>query len=91
MVEVFLNRYRHNKAPALYNIQLINLSGYNGVSFHKPVPMKDIPVTMDLIDKEVPCELLSLTSGQKLPFEVKEKKLSFSVPLLDSYEMLVIK
>jgi hypothetical protein len=91
MVEVFLNRYRQDKAPALYNIQLINLSGYNGVSFHKPVPVKDIPVTMNLIGEEVPHELFSLTSGQKLPFEVKKRKLSFSVPLLDAYEMLIIK
>jgi hypothetical protein len=91
MVEVFLNRYQQNKAPALYNIQLINLSGYNGVSFHKPVPVKDIPLTVNLGGGDVPHELLSLVSGQKLPFEVKGNKLSFSVPLLDAYEMLVIK
>jgi hypothetical protein len=91
MVEVFLNRYRQNKAPALYNVQLINLSGYNGVSFHKPLPVKDIPLTINLRDGDVPRELVSLTGGWKLPFEVKERKLSFSIPLLDAYEMLVIK
>jgi hypothetical protein len=91
MVEVFLNRYRRNRAPALYNIQLINLSGYNGVSFHRPVPVQDIPVTVELSGGDVPRELISLTGGQKLPFEVKEGKLSFSVPLLDAYEMVVVK
>jgi hypothetical protein len=91
MIEVFLNRYQQDGAPALYNIQLINLSGYNGVSFHKPLPVKDIPITLNLSGPGVPRELLSLVGGQRLPFEVTDKKLSFSVPLLDVYEMLVIK
>jgi hypothetical protein len=91
MVEVFLNRYRRDKAPALYNLQLINLSGYDGVSFHRPLQVKNIPVTINLAGGEVPRELLSLVGGQKLPFEAKEGTLSFSVPLLDAYEMVVIK
>jgi hypothetical protein len=91
MVEVFLNRYQQNKAPALYNIQMINLSGYNGVSFHRPVPVKNIPLTITLSGGDVPREMVSLVSGRKLPFEVKGSELSFSIPLLDVYEMIVIK
>jgi hypothetical protein len=119
MVEVFLNRYQQvysagvhedrgsppdNKA-ALYNLQLINLSGYNGVSFHEPLPVRDIPVTINLAAGEIPSEVLSLTNGRypppgpgmagvsfrKLSFRFDRQGLCFSVPLLEKYEMIIIK
>ena len=91
MVEVFLNRYQQNSAGALYNVQLINLSGYNGVSFHEPLPLRDIRIQINLKQGETPKELVLLPGGKNLPFELSGQTLKFSVPSLDTYRMVVIK
>ena len=90
MVEVFFNRYQENDKPALYNVSLINLSGYNGVSFHEPLPVRDIPIAINLKSGEIIQRVFSLTGGSKLPFEINGKELRFSVPLLNAFEMVIL-
>ena len=91
MVEAFLNRYEPDGSLAFCNLQLINLSGYNGVSFHEPLPVKDIPVTINLPSNKKPEDVFSLTSDHGLPFKTNGQELRFTIPQLGMYEMIIIK
>lgn len=63
-------------------IQLVNLTGFGGVSVHEPVPVHDITV-------EVPAQAgqraVDLRTGQEVPGEYRDGKLLLRLPVLNDY------
>ncbi|MCL2093619.1 MAG: hypothetical protein FWH12_05410 [Treponema sp.] len=91
MVEVFASRYGQNEKGALYNMALINLSGYNGVGFHEPLVQRGIPISLVMDEGHKPRSLVSLRTGQEIPFKWRDRVLSFTLAELKDFEMLLVR
>jgi hypothetical protein len=88
-IEVFYNEY-HPGAPAAYNLQLINLSGFNGSSFHRCIPVQNIEVSARWNKDASIKDIVSLKTKKKLPFFFDGSFVHFTIPCLDSYEALIL-
>ncbi|MDR1901334.1 MAG: hypothetical protein LBQ88_03490 [Treponema sp.] len=93
-IEIFLNKYlndeNHKAPPGIYNIQLINLSGFNGSAFHPCAPIHTIEISIKWDEQNSPEEITSLIGKKKLPFYFDGSLLHFTLPALDEYEALVL-
>lgn len=82
MVEIFLDGCQGGRL-----LQLVNLTGYNGTSVHRPIPMQQVSVT-------VPCEgaatATDLRTGKSLPVTVKDGALTVTFPELSNFGSALI-
>jgi len=85
-VELFL----HQLPDGSNMLQFINLSGFNGVSYHKPLPIRDIHVSIRGLNKK-PIEAKLLHSRNSIDVLVDESgAVSFTLDMLEQYEAIVL-
>lgn len=88
-VEVYYGAYA-DSCVARYTVQLINLTGFNGSSFHEPCPVRSIGIRIVWSDSAPPTRVRSLVSESEVPFSFDGSHLAFSVGELAEYEAIVI-
>lgn len=86
MVEVTLFENQNGGTQLLH---LVNTSGHFGVTYYAPVPMYDLVVVLPCRSK--PASVTSLVTGQSVPFDLADTKLTIHVPKLDLFEAIQIK
>lgn len=70
-------------------IQLLNLSGFNGTTFHPPLPVSGIRITVQV--ERQPVYLRHLRTGEAVAWQEAEGgRLIFTVPQLACYEAFVL-
>lgn len=87
-VEVFFNRTPQGD----YLVQLLNLSGFNGVTYSQPLPIENIQ--LDLAFEQLPQDVLSLKSGnENMSWQLDEmnQRVTITVNKLNDYEAIVLK
>ncbi len=88
-VETILQEYGRNTLGGDGLIlHLINLTGFSGVTYFKPLPVADLVFRIKCDFK--PRAVFSLSDGQAVPFLWKEGMIEFSCRTLESYEGIVI-
>ena len=70
-------------------LHLVNTSGHFGVTCYAPVPMYEAEVTLPC-DSE-PASVVSLVTGQAVPFCLSDGALTITVPRLDLFQAIQIK
>ncbi|MDL2229831.1 hypothetical protein LJC14_06235, partial [Treponema sp. OttesenSCG-928-L16] len=92
-VELFLNRYsgEGGTAPAVYNLQLINLSGFNGSSFHSPCPADGITVEIKWDETFPPSMVEDIGEKQHIEWSLSGGYLRVEIPRITEYKILIIK
>lgn len=84
-VELFLDQLPDGSTM----LQFINLSGFNGVSYHKPLPIRDIHVAMHGLKKPIEAKLLH--SGKSIDLHIDESgEVSLTFEMLEQYEAIVL-
>lgn len=85
-VEMFINR----TAKGQYVVQLLNLSGFNGVTYMEPIPIGPIQIELHLED--VPTNIIHLNSKKAIAFEAdsSHSTITFQVDQLQRYDAYVI-
>ncbi|MCM2677948.1 hypothetical protein [Alkalicoccobacillus plakortidis] len=85
-VEVFINRTGNGE----YLCQVLNLSGFNGVTYMEPIPMESIQIQLKL--EEVPSKIIDLNHKGEIAFETShgDSTITFQVDQLQRYEAFVI-
>jgi len=68
-------------------IQLVNLTGFSGVSVHEPVPVHDITVDVPACDGQC---ALDLRTGKEIPVEYREGRLLLHMPVLKDYAAVLL-
>ena len=68
-------------------IQLVNLTGFSGVSVHEPVPVHDITVDVPACDGQY---ALDLRTGKEIPVEYREGRLLLHLPVLKDYAAVLL-
>ena len=68
-------------------IQLVNLTGFNGVSVHEPVPVHDITVNVPANSWQY---AVDLRTGQKIHAEYREGRLLLHIPVLTDYTAILL-
>ncbi len=69
-------------------IGLNNLSGQVGTAYHEPLPMHDVKI--DLQTEDRPAAITLLKSKQNPAFIHKDGMASFTIPLINEYEVVII-
>ncbi|MCI8623643.1 MAG: hypothetical protein HFG26_08280 [Provencibacterium sp.] len=69
-------------------LQLLNLTGFNGVTFFPPVPLSGLEVTVDCAQE--PRNLRMLTQDAAPAWTYEDGKLHLSLPILNDYLALVL-
>jgi len=84
-VELFL----HQLPDGSTMVQLINLSGFNGVTYHKPLPISNIRVSITRLNTPKGAKLLR---GEKpIDLIIEENgDVSFTLDALEQYEAIVL-
>ena len=70
-------------------LHLVNTSGHFGVTFYEPVPVHNAQVILPW--ESEPESVVSLVTGQAVPFSVSDGALTITVPRLDLFEAIQIK
>jgi len=86
MVEVTLFEKADGSTQLLH---LVNTSGHFGVTFYEPVPVHNAQVILPR--ESEPQSVVSLVTGQAVPFSVSDGALTITVPRLDVFEAIQIK
>ncbi len=83
-VEVFLHRH----GSGGWMLQLINHSGFNGITFEAPLPIHDVRVTLRLPEMTEQCRAYSLyrEDNVRLALRGTAQEVEIRIPLLDVYE-----
>lgn len=68
-------------------IQLVNLTGFNGVSVHEPVPVHDITVNVPANSWQY---AVDLRTGQEIHAEYREGRLLLHIPVLTDYTAILL-
>lgn len=82
--EIFL----HQMKDGNYLLQLLNLSGFNGTTYMKPIPLNELQIEL-----EIPSPLMqarSLCTRENLHLDSCGDLVRISLPRLDRYEALVL-
>lgn len=93
-VEVFFNEFRENGVERnkterkKYILQLVNLSGYNGMTFFKPNKIMNSQITIRGI--EYPTKVYSLVSKADMPFKKDGDNVIIQLNEIGRYESLII-
>ena len=85
MVEVTYQKEHSNK---FFLVQLINGSGHFGTSYFDPIPIQKIAIAVETPKKIT--KVQSLQTGQDLPFEIRDGKVFFQLPILKDFECVVL-
>ncbi|TBL79119.1 alpha-amylase family protein [Paenibacillus thalictri] len=84
-VELFYNKIDEQT----YILHLLNVSGFNGVTYFEPVPVHDITVTLPQIKE---CKhVASLIRGQSIFSTMDEHGLTLEVPQLSDFTAILLK
>lgn len=83
-VEIFLNKYDNQN----YILQVLNLSGFNGTTYHEPIVMNEINLAINLKEME---HVYSLVHESDISYERHNNQLSIKIDKLTSYEALILK
>jgi hypothetical protein len=70
-------------------VHLINHSGHQDRSYHDPLPIFDVGLSIDVGDA-APAQARSLVAGEKLPLERDGERVSIRLPRLDLFEAIVL-
>lgn len=83
-VEIFLNKYDGKN----YILQFLNLSGFNGTTYHKPNVINELNVKLKLENKAQ--RVLSIAEKKSLEYELQGTDLTIKINNLKSYEAIII-
>jgi hypothetical protein len=70
-------------------VQLVNTSGHFGTSFYKPLPIRDLRVSVPLPGE--PASVKSLYKPENVSYSYQDGMLNLTVGTLEEYEALVIR
>ncbi|MDO3408981.1 family 10 glycosylhydrolase [Saccharibacillus sp. CPCC 101409] len=88
-VEAFVHRTRDGAVL----LQLINLSGFNGMTYHAPLPIEDLSFSIRLPEadalKDRP-QGVSLVTGSEVPVSLGPQGIRIEVDRLERYEAILI-
>lgn len=86
-VELFVNQTPDGNVL----VQLLNLSGFNGVTYRKPLPVGPIRITVS-IDEDLPERAFSLMTGQEIRLEADEAggRATIELDELNDYDAIVL-
>jgi len=82
MVELF-----YDGCPGGRLIQMVNLTGFNGTSFHEPIPVYNAQVA---VPADGDREALDLVTGEALPCAQDGEMLRITLPALHDYAAILI-
>lgn len=88
-VELFVNLTANNQ----YLLQFLNLSGFNGVTYSKPLPVGPLRVTLDVdAGEEVPERAFSLQTGQEIRVltDGENRKVTIELDELNRYDAILL-
>jgi hypothetical protein len=74
--------------PGLTVVQLVNTSGHFGTSFYKPLPVRDVRVSVPLSGE--PASVKSLYKPENVSYSYQNGMLNLTVDTLEEYEGIVI-
>lgn len=92
-VEIIVKDFRFNSDVKKPNddgriMHLVNITGFSGNTYFKPLVVENIAVKMKMPYK--PDKVYLLGNKKALPFSYKNGEISFSVPELEEYEAVVM-
>lgn len=85
-IEIFSNRLNNGN----YFIQMLNLSGFNGVTYNKPTPTKPFQIYLEFMKK--PKKIFSLKENKEIDFIVDDQigRIEIGIDKLIDYEGIVL-
>ncbi|KAB8133584.1 family 10 glycosylhydrolase [Gracilibacillus oryzae] len=83
-VEIFLHKYDNKN----YILQLLNLSGFNGTTYHEHITVSEIDLCLNLEEVK---HVNSLVNESRISYEKQNNQLLIKLDQLDSYEALILK
>lgn len=84
-VELCLNRL----GGRTYLLHAVNLTGFNGITYHKAIPMHEPCITLRA--GGVCREAFDLKSGRQVPFESDGRSVTLRPPRLDDFAAIVVR
>ena len=89
-VEVFGSHFQENDGSCNnYILQLLNLSGFNGMTFSEPNRITGISVVLKDIGR--PLAIFSLTNKRPVEFQMDNRNLCLHFDHLDQYEAVIVR
>jgi len=88
-VELFYNHVPVGNVGSAHMIQLLNLSGFNGVTYGDPIPVAGVKVTLPGVNEAY--KAYSLKRQQAVPTSLSADGLTLTVDVLDLYDAIILK